>query len=163
MLLLWKLAISQTKVKQVAKRESIIYPPEIIKKWLETSFIQHNSKHSFEITMGNMCRGTTCNGQYLTHAEYNNVLFDQYKKIEKLIDPLTWFGIELQRLGSCCSVTICLATAIYIVYSCIALIVRILLLQRTGIKVWSTLARACCSVCYLISMNQAEPNQQQAA
>ena len=64
-----------------------IYQAEIIKKWLETSFIQHNLKHSFEILMGNMCRGSSCNGQYLTHAEYNNVLFDQFKKIENLMDP----------------------------------------------------------------------------
>ena len=121
----------------------------MVTKWFSLSFLQHFAKHSYSVMFDSLC-GERCS---LNNIQPDTINFvqSQFEKIQALSLPTNWFGIDLDYIGSRCSIIIVIFMAINIIYSVITTILKFCVFQRSDIKPISAIARALCSELFLIT------------
>ena len=130
-----------------------LYPIELVRTWLQYSFLQHLSKFSYSNLVESFCQNG-CPEEVYTNANS----FKQYVgSMLKIPSPTDWFGINLEAIGQVCSIVCSVFLIIYSTYSVVALIIRIALFKTDTIGYLALFLRAAFPEFYLITVSNVIP------
>ena len=116
----------------------------MMQEFFKLSYIQSWSQHSFSVVANQFC--TNCD-QASTIDQGSFAA--QFRKLRKLSNPTTWFGIDITLVGAYCSIIVVITMILAIVNKLIITAMKCCVLHENT-SALATLSRVCCTELYLI-------------
>ena len=135
-----------------------LYPSELISEWLSYAFLQHLSIHSYALFSQSICQSPDCKEVHSSPSTMISYIGGAIQDLGALAKDALWFGINLEKLGGKCSIFICLALAVYSLYSIVIWFIRFSLFRQENIKCCALFCRATWPSLFLITKSNTDPN-----
>ena len=149
--------LTYTNTTISSNKEAGLYPPTLVKQWLDRAFIQHLAKHSFSLFQS-ICRSESCLSVQNDPERVMSYIGDTLSSIADIHKGFM-FGLNLEKLGGRCSIAVCVILAIYSIYAVISWFIRLVLFKDSSVKMCALLCRATFPDFFLITKTTPSCNQ----
>ena len=136
-----------------------LYSQDLVKDWLESSYLQHWNKFSYSTLVSIFCQSDECKSGHTNlqaMSEYVGGALATFAK--KTAEGMKW-GINLEKIGGYCSIVVVIMLIVYTAYGIIAWAIRFTLFNREEIKLTARIWRATFTDIFLITKDQSKTNQ----
>ena len=119
-----------------------LYSQELIKQWLDNSYIQHWNKLSYSTLVNIFCQDDQCKQGHTNIQSISAYVGGSLAKISMEAAEKFMWGVNIEKIGRICSIAVIILLIIYIAYSIIAWAVRYVLFNHEGLKTGAKICRA---------------------
>ena len=128
-----------------------LYPQQMVKEWLSYSFMQHLSKHAYNLIATAACRSESCQAIHQNPSVMIGYIGNAAEKMAKAMDPTTWIEDNMEKIGRKCSIAVCVMTVVYAIYYTLSLMVKFTMFKDKETGCLQTMMRAMCPGLFIVT------------
>ena len=98
-----------------------------------------------------LCRSESCQSIHHNPNVMIGYIGKAAEKMAKAMDPTTWIGVNMEKIGRNCSIAVCVMTAVYSIYYTLSLMVRFTMFKNKEIGCLQTMMRAMCPGLFIVT------------
>ena len=135
-----------------------LYSHDLVKQWLDNSYLQHWSKYSYSTLVSVFCQEEKCKTGHSNIQSMRDYIGGAITNLSKTAAENFIWGVNLEKVGGICSIIVVFLLIIYTGYAIVAWAIRFALFNHEELKMGAKICRATFPAFFLITKDQTKTN-----